>query len=297
MRASVPASCLLALLLALQACASLPRKTLAAEWYEIGNAWYDQGKWAKAGAAYSRAMDLDPGLVAASYNLARALVEAGDYEGALSSLDSVLALDGKNVKALSLQAYILWRKGESVAALGVYDKVLELDPFAPDVIYNAALLREASGDYLGAIGAIEPLAATKSDDATIGAFYARVLAEGGRSKDAIAAYEKVGALGKLSAADYESLGSLYAEARDFAKAISALESSVGADPKRGGAWFALARLRLAQAEDGAAGLEALDRALVEGFKDKDAVSALLDEPVLAEREAVLEALRKAGLVK
>lgn len=297
MRAPLAALAVLGGFLSLQACVTAPGKALAAEWYEIGNSWYDQGKWAKAGAAYSRAMRLDPGLIAASYNLARALVEAGDYEGALSALDSILAQDGTNVRALSLEAYILWKKGDPKAALEVYDRVLGLDPYAPDAIYNAALLREATGDYVGAIAAIEPLATTKPEDATLVAFYARVLAEGGRSKDAIAAYEKVGALGKLSAADYESLGSLYAEARDFAKALAALESSVGAEPKRAAAWFALARIRLAQAEDGKAGLEALDKALAAGFKDKDAAVALLEEPVLAEREAVVAALRKAGLAQ
>jgi len=287
----LPLACLLL------SCATAPNKALAAEWYEIGNSWYDQGKWAKAGASYSRAMRLDPGLVAASYNLARALVEAGDYDGALASLDAVLASDGKNVRGLSLQAYILWKKGDAKAALETYDKVLELDPYAPDAIYNASLLREATGDYAGAIAAIEPLARTRPEDATLGAFYGRVLAEGGRSKDAIAAFEKVGALGKLSAADYESLGALYAEGRDFVKAMAALESSVGADPKRAAAWFALARLRLAQAEDGKAGLDALGKALAAGFKDKDAASLLLEEPVLAEREAVTAALRESGLVE
>jgi tetratricopeptide (TPR) repeat protein len=282
---------------ALSSCASAPSTALARDWYEIGNGWYDQGKWSKAGEAYSRAIALDPSLAAASYNLARALAEAGDYPGALKAIDAVLASDPSNIKALSAKAYILYRQGDPKGALAAYEAVLKLDPFAPDAIYNSTLLREAAGDFAGAIAGIEPLARTKTDDAPIQALYARVLAEGGRPDDAIAAYLVARSLGTLGARDQEALGGLFEGRRDYSKAMDAYAAAVATDPKRSNAWFALARIRLTQAEDEKGGLEALAKALAAGFDDKDAALSLLEEPVLAGRDAVAKALREKGLVK
>lgn len=282
--------CLLA-----SACATAPVAAEAKEWYEIGNGWYDQGKWDKAGRAYSRAMALDPSLQAASYNLARALAEAGDYDGALEAIEGVLEAEPSNVRALSAKAYILYRRGDAAAALLAYDEVLKLDPYAPDAIYNATLLRDAAGDHAGAIAGIEPLAKAKGDDAGIQLLYARVLARGGRTEDAIAAYAVAGGLGKLTAEDNRILGDLYTEIRAYSKAIDAYQTAVAANPKDAAAWFSLARLKLSQADDGTGGLEALKKALEAGFDDAEAAEALLLEPVLAEREAVTAALKEKGL--
>lgn len=279
-------------------CAGAPSaqaSRLAAEWYEIGNGWYDQGKWAKAGEAYSKAMSLDHGLRAASYNLSRALAESGDYEGALRAANEVLAKDPQNVRGLAAKAYILYRKGDLAEATKVYEEVYNLDPYSPDAVYNLAFLREAGKDFAGALAILAPAVVGKPDDANLALLHARALAGTGSVKEALAAFEKIKASGKLGAADLEALGRLYAGEREFAKAIESLAACVAADPGRGPAWFLLARLRLAQAEDGPKGLEALKRALELGFKDEAAVADLLAEPVLAEREEVLKILAEKGL--
>lgn len=290
-RLLLPALCLL-----LASCASAPPASkLAAEWYDLGNEWYDLGKWEKAGAAYSRAIALDPGLLGASYNMARALAEAGDYEGALKAADRVLVSDPKNLRALSLRAYILYKKGDAAAALKAYEEVLLLDPYAPDAIYNAALLREASGDSSGAAADLERLLSVKPEDSGALALYARVLSKLDRREEAVGAYERLQGLGKAGAADLEALGGLYEAGEAYAKAIEAFAASAAADPKRSSAWFSLARLRLTAAEDGKGGLDALGKALDSGFADKAAAAALLSSPSLAERDAVLSALKAKGL--
>lgn len=77
--------------------------------------------------------------------------------------------------------------------------------------------------------------------------------------------------------------------------MDTLAAAAQADGKRATAWFALARLRLSVAEDGSAGLEALGKAIEAGFTDRAAASALLAEPVLAEREAVAKLFADKGL--
>ena len=84
--------------------------------------------------------------------------------------------------------------------------------------------------------------------------------------------------------------------RDYAKAIAEYEAVADANPRDANSLFALARLRLAEAEDGEGGLAALAKALEAGFSDAEAAADLLAEPVLAERDKVAEALRAKGLV-
>jgi tetratricopeptide (TPR) repeat protein len=286
------ALCLAALL---PGCASAPSSRLAAEWYEIGNGWYDQGKWAKAGEAYSRAVALDPGLRAASYNLSRALAESGDYEAALAAIEGVLAREPGNIRGLSAKAYILYKKGDIKAATAAYEKVHALDPYAADAVYNLAFLREADKDWQGALDLLGPALVGKPDDQGLALLNARALAGSGKSAEALDAFEKLKSSGKLAPEDLEKLSLLYEGKREYAKAIEALASCVAADSSRAPAWFRLAQLRLAQAEDGKGGLEALQKALELGFKDEAAIADLLAEPSLAEREAVLKALADKGL--
>jgi tetratricopeptide (TPR) repeat protein len=287
-----------ALCLLLASCATTPpASTLASEWYELGNGWYDLGKWDKAGAAYAKALALDPGLMGASFNMARALSESGDYDAALRAVDRTLESSPENLRALSLKAYILYKKGDVRAALKTYDAVLLLDPYAPDAIYNSALLREAAGDSAGAAADLERLLSVKTDDTEALALYARVLAKLDRGDEALSALERLRGLGKAGAGELERLGELYEGGKDYAKAIDAYAAAVAADSKRGAAWFALARLKLVEAEDGKGGLEALGKALESGFSDKSAAAALLSSPALVEREAVLAALKAKGLAE
>jgi protein O-GlcNAc transferase len=287
-----------ALCLLLASCATTPPPSmLASEWYEIGNGWYDLGKWDKAGAAYAKAIALDPSLVGASFNMARALVESGDYDAALVAVDRTLESDPKNVRALSLKAYIFYKRGDAKGAAAAYDAVLVLDPYAPDAVYNSALLSDAAGDSKAAADDLERLLSVKTDDTGALALYARILSKLERKEEAIAAFERLRGLGKAGAADLEKLGTLYEDGKNYAAAIDAYASATAADPKRAAVWFALARLKLVEAEDGKGGLDALGKALDSGFSDKAAVGALLASPSLVEREAVIAALKAKGFAE
>ncbi len=282
-------------LLALGGCATPPASPLALDWYELGNAWYDLGKWERAGAAYANAIKLDPELKAASFNMVRALAETGAYGEALATADRLLEEDPGNVRVLAAKAFVLHKQGEDEAALAIYEELLLVEPYAADAVYNAALLRAALGQGEKALTDLERLVAAKPEDTEALALFARLLADAERRDEATAAFERLVALGKADAAALERLAGLYEKAREYDKAIETLVAASGTAPGRASAWFALARLRLAEAEDGKGGLEALAKALEAGFSDRAAAAALEAEPVLAEREAVAAALAKKGL--
>jgi tetratricopeptide (TPR) repeat protein len=278
-------------------CATTARSELSAQWYELGNAWLDKGDWKKAGQAYSHALQLEPGLSAASFNMARALTEAGDYRAALRMLDKLAVADPKNLRVLSARAYVFFKEGDAEGALKAYDAVIALDPYAPDAVYNSALLRFAAGQKARAAADLKRLLTYKEDDAQSLILLGRIEESLGDDAAAIDAYEKVKLLGKADAYSLEHLGLLYEKGRRFADAMTVLDAATKADPARSRAWFALARLRLVVADDGQGGLDALKRALDAGFADKKAAEALLAEPVVAEREKVTELLKSRGLLR
>jgi tetratricopeptide (TPR) repeat protein len=291
------AACVLALAFAAMAasCASAPPSPLAQEWYELGNSWLDKKEWKKAGEAYSHALAIDPSLAGASYNLARALAEAGDYEGSLRALDGLAKRDPGNVRVAAARAYALYKKGDAAEALKAYRAVLALDPYAPDAVYNVALLELATGDTVSAAADLDALSVAAPDDGQVLLALGRARDKNGDAAAALAAYEKAKALGKVDAQALERMGELYGASKRYPEAMDAFASAVKADPKRAGAWFSLARLRLVVASDAEQGLAALKAALDAGFSDRKAALALLDEPDLPEREKVLALLKAKGL--
>ena len=287
----------LAILILVAACASTSPSPAAQEWYDLGNAWLDKGEWKRAGEAYSRALALEPSLAGASFNLARALTEAGDYKGSLGILEAIAKRDPGNVRVMAARAYALYKKGDAAAALIAYREVLALDPYAPDAVYNVALLEFTSGDAETAATDLDRLVLAKPDDAQALLLLGKARDKSGETDLALAAWEKAKVLGKADAEALERMGVLYNDARRFSDAMDAFDAAVKADPKRPAAQFALARLRLVVAADSEKGLAALKGALDAGFTDKDAVSALLAEPDLPEREKVLELLKSKSLVE
>jgi len=280
------------------ACASGGASPVAREWYDLGNAWLDKAEWKRAGEAYSRALALDPGLGAASFNLARALAQAGDYDGALKVLDTLAAKDPGNVRIIAARAFALYKKGDAAAALAAYRKAVDLDPYSSDTVYNAALLELSSGDAAAAAADLARLTSAKGEDGQALLLLGRALDKvGGSDAAALAAYDKARALGKADVDALARLAALYEDARRFTDAMACLGEAVKADPKRGAAWFSLARLRLVVASDSDKGLEALKSALDSGFSDKDAAKALLDQPDLPDREKVFELLKSKDLAE
>ncbi|HUX39014.1 MAG TPA: tetratricopeptide repeat protein [Rectinemataceae bacterium] len=291
----------LASLAGLSSCATSPaRKALAVEWYGVGNAWLQAGKFAEAGKAYDRALSLDPGLVAASYNAAHALVEAGSYDRALAIAKGLLSGEPKNVRYISLEAWTYWKAGRMAEAAAAYEAAYVLDPWAEDVVYNSSLLLlEAAGsdDVEKAVDRLGLLVKARPDSKADLALYARALLAAGRDEEAIAAWEDLRSMDGADAAGLDSLAALYEKRGDMATALDVYEAATKKDPASATSWFDLARLRLTLAADGPGGLEALGKALASGFKDKVAATALLASPGLSSREAVAKALVAAGLVE
>ena len=82
----------------------------------------------------------------------------------------------------------------------------------------------------------------------------------------------------------------------YSRALDAYDKIIALDAKQADAWFGEARLLLTVVEDPQKGLDALSKALAAGFKDKEAVKALLASPQLLERDKVEAALKEHDML-
>ncbi|GHV82384.1 hypothetical protein AGMMS49991_09420 [Spirochaetia bacterium] len=114
--------------------------TSAEEYFSLGMAYYDLGKFEDAEKWLNRAKMVDKTKIASEYNLGRIAYDRKRYEDAVKHFERVLVRDPDNVLALKAAAYTRIRIGDIAAAEGLYDRVLKLIPESFDDGYNYAMV-------------------------------------------------------------------------------------------------------------------------------------------------------------
>jgi tetratricopeptide (TPR) repeat protein len=129
------------MLVVLASCGTLVTATEAAEvYYNLGNAYYDAGRYDDAIKAYQRARELDPSKRIADYHLVRVHIEAGDLEEAERVLDGLLAQDPSNAVLLETLAYLELLRGDRALAVELYEKLYSDRPQKASVWANLVAL-------------------------------------------------------------------------------------------------------------------------------------------------------------
>ena len=128
-------------------CASRRGAVQAEEFFAIGMAFFDLGRFADAEIWLHRAMVADRTMVASEYNLGRIAFETGRFEDAARLFETILRRDPYNVMALRAAAYSRINTGDLEMAADLYDRVLALIPESADGGFNYALVLYALGRY------------------------------------------------------------------------------------------------------------------------------------------------------
>ena len=282
---------------ALAACASNTRTLdVAAEYYNLGNAYFELGEFEKAITYYAKALDFNPGLANASLNRALALIQLKKPAEALEILSKLLSGDEENVTVMTALGWALHAGGKDEEALAQYDRIIELSPENRDAVYNSGLIFWKLDRQTEALDRFKKLLIISPDD-----------------NDALFS---VGALllsleDPKSASDYlerylqkkpEDMDALFllaecrVELEKYSQALSTYEKIVVLNPKEARAWFGKARLLLTVIEDPDKGLSALKQALELGFHDMGAVKTLLESAELQSRSEVEDALKARNML-
>ncbi len=277
------------LVLVFSSCAGgMSRADLAAEYFNIGNAFLDLDQPDRASEYFLRALDLDPDLRVAEFNLARAYTNANRYPEARGVLEDLLQIDPENTIVLKAYAYVLYQQGFSREAEDVYRRVVTINPSDADAWFNRALIARQQGDLEEADHAIGRARELDRTAADVSRFYALVQHETG-NPNARQLLEEVHTAQPDDLETMEALArSAFADG-DYAVSRGLADELVSRVPAEAGYRFLQARVAFIGLEDTDIGVVALRQALERDFQDTDALRELLEQ-VDSETRDLVEAL-------
>jgi tetratricopeptide (TPR) repeat protein len=286
---------LLPLCILLGASSCLSRSVITAEeYYSIGMAYFDLGKFAEAERWLNRARQEDKTQVASEYNLGRIAFETGRYQDAVEYFDRVLKKDPLNVMALRAAAYTRIKTGENDLAEALYNRVVELIPESADDGYNYALVLYVLKKYEKAQEALSRHSYALDENKDMLLLLARTQ-RGLEKVEAIDSYAKwlVNSTDVKVQYEYAQLleeEELYAKALEQYREILAALPKDSTEPQKEEVRFTI--LRLLMIADGEEGLKELNAVVGEGFADIDALTSLMEDERLSEanRKGIEEAI-------
>jgi tetratricopeptide (TPR) repeat protein len=255
--------------------------TSAEEYYSIGMAYFELGKFEEAEKWLNRASMANKTKVASEYNLGRIAFETGRYGEAARHFDNILKRDPQNTLALKAAAYTRIKTGEIALAEKHYSALLALVPESADDGYNYALVLYALEKYADAervLGANQ-FAIDDSNDMLL--LYARSLQKQGKV-EAIDSYAKwlannTDAKVRCEYAALLESQELYARAlEEYRTALSGLAQD-STDPSKNDLRFTIARLLLIADSESTEGITELQTAVNEGYGNIEAMEELLKD--------------------
>ncbi|MDR2375865.1 MAG: tetratricopeptide repeat protein [Treponema sp.] len=269
------------------------------EYYSIGMAYFEMGKYEEAERWLSRARSAGRTRIASEYNLGRIAFETGRYEDAADHFETVLNEDPDNVMALRALAYTRIKTGEIEEAGILYGRVTALVPDNADDGYNHALVLFAMEKYTAAEELLlsRPHALETSRDMLL--LFARTQRALGKV-EAADSYARWLASNSDSRVRYE-YAQVLEDAELYAKALEEYQTTLSelppdsVKPTQAEIRFSLARVYLTADSGNPQGLTELKAAVEGGFADREALETLsldgrLDETSRAEIQELIKNL-------
>jgi len=255
----------------------------AQEYYSIGMAYYELGKYEEAEKWLNRAKQADRTMTASQYNLGRIAFETKDYEEAARHFEGILRKDPNNLLALRAAAFTRIKMSEIEKAEKHYDKILALVPESADDGYNHALVLFAMEKYDKAEKVLEKYPFPLQDNNDMILLYARVQ-KALNKVEAIDTYARwlAGNSDKKVRYEYAQLlekHDLYARAiEEYRAVLTAFESSSAAtaaeDLKKFDVRFSLASLLLTADAASGDGITEMETAVKEGYDNIEEIETL-----------------------
>jgi tetratricopeptide (TPR) repeat protein len=267
----------------LASCAS--QNASAEEYYSIGMAYYNIGKFDEAEKWLLRAQSADRTMMASEYQLGRIAFENKRFSEAAEHFEGILKKDALNVMALEAAAYTRIKMGDTERALQYYQEILAIVPENADDGYNYAILLFAAEEYAEAESVLLKYDYNLPASADAQLLLSRVQAAA-EKPEAIDSYALYLAGNTDPAARYE-FAQVLAKHEFYARALEEYTQTleeVTAETetlKKANIRFEIARLRYIADSDSAAALTELQGAITDGFADIAKIAELLDDPRLS----------------
>ncbi len=280
----------------LASCQTNPvQEELAETYYNLGNAYFELDRLDDAESAYARAMELNPELYTAGYNLARVYIFNGEYRRAVDVLQELLQEDpGNGILRESLAwAYLEMRRIDDAEQL--YSELLETDPANCNVRYNLALMAAAAEEWTRAYDLLIECGYLDSGDGEILALLGKAERESGQGSG-LGWFEEAAEESPENLTIAEELAGVYRAEGEYTRAIAVYDRLIDLSPDAGGSYeFEKAALLFLALEEYGEGFSSLEAALEAGYADIEKIAELLEglgyspeSPGYGDIEALLE---------
>lgn len=273
----------------LAACATAGPAVPPEDYYSLGTAYFELKRYAEAEKYFTLAGRDEKTRSAAEYQLARIRYEQGDSEGAAKRFERLLDADLENTLALRAAAYSWMKAGKYEDAIRLYGRLDLLLPESMDARFNYAIALAEVGRLEEAIARVDPYLERKTEDRDAQLFAARTERKLSRP-EAIDRYKAA-----LDLKEEASVRVEYAEVLEaqgfYARAVENYDQVLSAGLPAGSSLspealrFALSR-SLFIAGESERGIAELEKALKDGFKDADALTALAEDERIGARDKV-----------
>ncbi len=253
------------------------RRELSAEYFNLGNAYFELKKYDKALALYEKSLRYDSSFSEGSYNLARVYIIQERYAEGIAILRDLMLRDGDNLLLSQTLAFALAKSGKNDEAEEVYRAILSRSEGNIGALYNLSILAEANKNRDKAYDLLKTAYELSPEDPDVLRRLGLLEADLGKASMAIQYLERYR---EKKAEDIDTaffLSGLYKRERFYAKALDLIDALIKKkkdDPKL---WFEQAFLYLVRANEKEAGLESFGKALELGYSNKAKLKELLSE--------------------
>ena len=277
--------------------------TSAEEYFSIGMAYFELGKYEEAEKWLNRAKSSNKTMIASEYNLGRLAFERQHYQDAAKYFEDILKKDHNNILALKAAAYTRIKTGDIDIAEKHYANLLELVPESADDGYNHALVLYAMGRYSDAQTVLEKYLLSILGNNEVQLLLARSQAAQNKVEaiDSFSSWLKnnTDAQVRYEYALFLEKHEYYARAmEEYRKALTESSNKDLTNNIR----FALARVLLIADNTSSAGITELQTSVNEGFNDITAVEELLTKEKISSSnkrslENIIYNMKLAALAK
>jgi len=252
----------------------------AEEYFSIGMAFFELGKYTEAEQWLNRAKLADKTMTASEYNLGRIAFETGRYDEAAQHFENILSKDPDNVMALKSAAYSRIKNGDLRKAEALYDRVLALVPESADEGFNYALVLYGLTKYEKCEEVLNRYPYSLEENAPSILLLARAQKAQGKV-EAADSYAKWLSTGTPTAQGLYEYAQVLENAGLYARALEQYRDTIKVlvqdtpQLKKSDIRFNIARLLFIADPENAEGLTELNTSISEGFSDTYAIESLL----------------------
>ena len=272
--------------------------TLLNEYYNIGNAFYDLGKFEKAKEYYEKVLALDKDFHKARYNLIYVNMYNSNFADANLNIDYLISADSMNYKIKEFYAYIKYKEKDYESALSIYSELLDRGFVSNDLYLNISKIYFILNEFQKSLSFIDKVLVDSEDPEYF--YMAGLISEKSDMFSKAKNYYEVSLeLGNNSIDLLKSLHVIYSDQQDLLNDVRILEliASIGKDEDKSNALFELSKIYFLKNNNFPKGYSYLESAISAGFKDSEKATDLMKEPDLLDLEKIRKLFLESKIIK